>query len=80
MNAPIQYQAKQLIESLRYISLSLKTVESDVSLLADSINTLNESKINLDDFQNDLFIEIKTAREAIANTLTAIDDLKGGVQ
>jgi len=77
MSAPISYQARQLLESLQYISLSLKTVQGDVQLLAESIDTLNKSKIDLDDFKDDLFIEIQTAREAISKTLTAIDDLKG---
>jgi len=80
MNAPISYQAQQLLQSLQYISLSLKTVQGDVELLVESINTLNKSKIDLEYFKNDLFIEVKTAREAIAKTLAAIDNLKGGAE
>jgi len=77
-NQTNQYQAKQLVESLQYISLSLKTVQGDVELLSKSINILNESKINLDDFQNDFLIEVQTAREAIEKTLVLISDLERG--
>ena len=45
-----KYQAKQLVEALQYISLSLKTVESDVSLLAESVGTPNSPKIDLEAF------------------------------
>jgi len=78
MNSQRKYQARQLVESLRYISLSLQTVQGDISLLAESINSANKSKINLDAFQNDLFIEVQNAREAIAKSLATIDELKGG--
>lgn len=78
MSAQTQYQAKQVTESLKYISMSLKTVQSDVELLAESINTINTSKINLDVFQDDFLIEVQTAREAIAKTLVLISDLEGG--
>ena len=78
MSAQTQYQAKQLVDSLQYISLSLKTVQGDVELLSKSINILNESKINLDDFQNDFLIEVQTAREAIEKTLVLISDLERG--
>jgi len=77
MSAQIQYQAKQVAESLKYISMSLKTVQSDVELLSESINTLHESNIDLDAFQDDFLIEIQTAREAIAKTFVLISDLVG---
>jgi len=77
MSAQTQYQAKQVVESLRYISMSLKTVQGDVELLAESINTINKSKINLEAFQDDFLIEVQTAREAIAKTLVLISDLGG---
>ncbi len=78
MNAQAQYQAKQIVSSLQYISMSLKTVQGDVELLAESIISLNESNINLDSFQDDFLIEVQTAREAIAKTLVLIADLEDG--
>jgi len=78
MSAQTQYQAKQVVESLKYISMSLKTVQGDVELLSKSINTLYESNINLDSFQDDFLIEVQTAREAIAKTLVLITGLEGG--
>jgi len=78
MSSQRKYQARQLVESLRYISLSLQTVQGDISLLAESINSENKPKIDLEAFQNDLFIEVQTAREAIEKSLATIDDLKGG--
>jgi len=78
MSAQTQYQAKQVVESLKYISMSLKTIQGDVELLTKSINTLNESNINLDSFQDDFLIEVQTAREAIAKTLVLITGLEGG--
>ena len=75
MSGQTQYQAKQVVESLKYISMSLKTVQGDVELLSKSINTLNESKINLEAFQDDFLIEVQTAREAIAKTLVLISEL-----
>jgi len=78
MSAQAQYQAKQIVSSLQYISMSLKTVQGDVELLAKSINTLNEQNIDLEAFQDDFLIEVQTAREAIAKTLVLISDLEGG--
>jgi len=77
MSGQTQYQAKQVVASLQYISMSLKTVQADVELLAKSINTINESKINFEDFQDDFLVEVQTAREAIAKTLVLIADLEG---
>ena len=77
MSAQTQYQARQVAESLKYISMSVKTVQGDVELLAESINTINKSKINLEAFQDDFLIEVQTAREAIAKTLVLISDLGG---
>lgn len=78
MNTQTSYQARKITSSLQYISMSLKTVQGDVELLAESIASLNESNINLDSFQNDFLIEVKTARQAIAKTLVLISDLEGG--
>jgi len=78
MSAKTQYQAKQIAQSLQYISLSLQTVQSDVELLSQSINTLNESNINLEAFQDNFLIEVQSAREAVAKTLVLIADLEGG--
>jgi len=77
MNAQTSYQAKQVVESLQYISLSLKTVHGDVELLVESINSLNKSEIDLEAFQDDFLIEVQTAKEAIAKTLVLIADLEG---
>ncbi len=73
-----KYQARQLVESLRYISLSLQMIQGDIPVLAESICLANKSKVNLEEFQNDLFIEVQKARKAIAKSLVTIDDLKGG--
>ena len=70
------YQAGQLVEALQYISLSLKTVDSDVEKFVESIKPLGKPKINLVSFKDDLFFEVQTAREAIAKTLTAIHELQ----
>jgi len=77
MSALTQYKAKQIASSLKYISMSLKTVQGDVELLAKSIDTLNESNINLEAFQDDFLIEVKTAGEAIVKILDLISDLEG---
>jgi len=76
MSAQTQYQARQVAESLQYISMSLKTVQGDVELLTESIKTLNESTINLDAFQDDFLIEVQSAKEAIAKTLVLISNLE----
>ncbi len=78
MSSQNTYQAKQIAQSLKYISMSLITVQGDVELLAKSVNTLNESNINLESFQDDFLIEVQTARKAIAKTLVLIADLEGG--
>jgi len=77
MSTQAQYQAKQIVSSLQYISMSLKTVQGDAELLSKNINSLNESNINLDSFQGDFLIEVQSAREAVAKTLVLIFELEG---